>query len=484
MALVSETVQLHQRAGEWWGCCPFHQEKSPSFKVNPATGLWKCFGCGKGGDVFSFVMERENLEFGDALRFLAERSGIELTSWGGERENGPKRSKLTECLIEAEAFYTTMLLSGRDSRAQAAREYLKRRGFGSDVSRRWGLGFAPGRQSLVRHLKEKGFSYEEMEVADLAINRSGSYQDRFYNRVMFPIHDEHGSTIAFGGRVLGDAKPKYLNSRDTKVFHKGQRLFAYDKAKEHITASRVAIICEGYTDVIAMHEAGMKNVCAVLGTALTADHLKLLDRCRTEQVILVFDGDEAGQRAAERAIRFLDSSTADLRCVILPDGLDPADYLEKHTVEELRAELDRSRSLLDFVFAKRLESVDLSIPGRRVAALDDLAQLLAPLKKSVLFDSYATRLADTLGADLEETKRLIRSKPIPKFDEYTDRNKAAESDLSSSEIRRGGSDDSVGPVDVPRRPGLETLSAAERAQLTVERELLTLMCENVELIRP
>lgn len=242
VALVSETVPLKQRGGEFWGCCPFHQEKSPSFKINPSTGLWHCFGCGKGGDVFDYICEREGLSFPDAIRYLADRAGIELTEERGSAHHGPKRNRLIDCLTEAQSFYSLLLLRGKGKDFAAGRSYLAGRGFGSSVCRRWGLGFAPGHGQLVSHLAQKGFSREEMIAADLAVERNHRLQDRFYDRVMFPIRDEGGRVIAFGGRVLTDAKPKYLNTKETAVFHKSKHMFAFDRAKETITAQRLSLI--------------------------------------------------------------------------------------------------------------------------------------------------------------------------------------------------------------------------------------------------
>ena len=312
--LVSETVELRQRGQEFWGCCPFHGEKTPSFKVNPATGLWHCFGCGEGGDVFSYVQRRENLEFPDAIRYLADRAGIELAEErGGQR--GPRKTRLMEALGEAESYSHLMLMRGRGEGPDSARRYLSGRGFGSDVCRRWGLGYAPGHGQLVAQLRAKGFSAAELVSADLAYERSGRLTDRFYDRVMFPIHDEMGRAIAFGGRVLGakrEGVAKYVNTRDTAAFNKGKHLFAYDRAKESMAATGEAIVCEGYTDVIAMHEAGFTNTVAALGTAFRLDHVRLMERQRVSKIICMFDGDAAGQRAAERAVRYIDKTSAAL----------------------------------------------------------------------------------------------------------------------------------------------------------------------------
>ena len=518
--LVAETVELRQRGQEFWGCCPFHGEKSPSFKVNPNTGLWHCFGCGEGGDVFSYVQKRENLEFPDAIRYLADKAGIELSEERGGRR-GPKRNRLVECLAEAQSFYATMLMRGRGEGPDGARAYFASRGFGGDVCRRWGLGYAPGRGALVRHLREKGFSPAEMIGADLALERNGRPSDRFYERVMFPINDEMGRPIAFGGRVIGPKKDtaKYVNTRDTAVFNKGKHLFAYDRAKETMAATGEAIVCEGYTDVIAMHENGFTNAVAALGTAFRLDHIKLMERQRVNRLICMFDGDAAGQRAAERTIQFLDKTTAELRCVVLPNGQDPMEFLAEHPASELRAILDGARPLMDFVFEKRLAGVDLGVPGQRVAAAAEMARVLAPLKGSVLMPEYAERLAAALSMDVEDVKRSIREAPLPKDDDArpgarsrgagqvrpgaSARNAAASRQgeaarPSYDEVPPDAYDDYVPPEayeDAPAAYAPEAasspapsfapqLSAADRRQLSVEGELLCAMAERPDAVRP
>ncbi len=410
-ALVSETVVLRQRGHDFWGCCPFHQEKNPSFHINPSTGLWNCFGCHKGGDVFDYVMNREHLDFLDAVRYLADRAGIELSEEQGSVRKGPKRNRLIEALTEAEAFYSTMLLRGRGEGSDSARTYFKGRAFGSDICRRWGLGYAPGRGSLVSHLRSKGFSAQELVAADLALDRSGRLVDRFFERVMFPIHDEMGRTIGFGGRVMGDGKPKYLNTRETNVFHKSKHLFGFDHAKETVTVRSQAIVVEGYTDVIAMHEAGFTNTVAALGTALSLDHVKLLERFGASSIICMFDGDAAGQKAAELSVQYVDKTKAEMRCVTLPDNQDPAEFLADHGAEALKPYLEKAQPLINFVFEKKLQGYDTSVPGQRVAALKDLAGVLAPLRGSVLLDDYATRLANLLNMDVNATKKAIQSAP-------------------------------------------------------------------------
>ena len=509
VTLVSETVELKPRGQDYWGCCPFHQEKSPSFKINPSTGLWHCFGaCSEGGDVFSYVMKRENLDFPDAIRYLADKAGITLSE-EAHVSKGPRKNRLIECLTEAENYFHSMLMRGRGEGPETARAYLSGRGFGAGVCKRWKLGYAPGRGALVAHLRKCGFTTQEMVAANLAVERNGRISDWFYDRVMFPIHDEQGRTIAFGGRITKKVEnaPKYLNTRDTTVFNKGKHLFAYDVAKETIAAQSEAIICEGYTDVIAMHEAGFTNTVAALGTAFTSEHVKLIDRQRARKIICMFDGDAAGQHAAARAIKFIDKTTAAFLCVVLPNNQDPMEFLAESGAEKLRPILDSARPLMDFVFDATTAEFDLSVPGGRVKALEALASLLAPLKTSVLLSEYALRVADLLHIDAEEAKRAIKAAPIqddasnfrtsksarkqsqkmsyntsnnltytkspvyvevPSYDEAPPYDEASTYDV---------------PADVHVPSGTQGLSAEDRRQVNSELELLSAMATNLSLVR-
>lgn len=309
VSLVAETVVLRQRGNDFWGCCPFHQEKSPSFHVTPSTGLWHCFGCHSGGDVFDYVMKREGLEFSDAVKYLADRAHIDIVDTGQAANRGPKRTRVIDVLEAAQDSYAKRLMRGKSEGADAARKYFASRGFNSDICSRWKLGYADGSVSLSRELQQLGFKRDELIAADIATNRGGALRDQFFNRVMFPIHDEQGRCIGFGGRVMGDAKPKYLNTRETSVFHKSKHMFAFDRAKESIAAQGFAIVTEGYMDVISMHEAGFTNTVAALGTALSLDHIKTLSRF-AKTIICMFDGDAAGQHAAEAAVRYIESTKA------------------------------------------------------------------------------------------------------------------------------------------------------------------------------
>ncbi len=401
VALVQETVPLQPRNKEFWGCCPFHGEKTPSFHIIPATQVWHCFGCGEGGDCFTYVMKRENLSFPESIRYLADRAGIEIHDDYDGRPRGSKRSRIIEVCEESSRFFHTMLMRGKDNRPRA---YFASRGMGGAVCKRYRLGFAPGRGSLVAHLSSKGFTAQEMIDANVAIRRDrGNLADRFYDRVMFPIFDELGRCIAFGGRIMGDGQPKYLNTAETALFHKKRNLYGFNWAKDQIVARAEAVVVEGYTDAIACYEAGIGNVVATLGTALTEHHVKTLTRF-AKKIIYLFDGDAAGQKAAERAIQFIESDAIDLRCVVLPDGNDPMEFITAHGGDALRERLDASEPLMEFVFRKLEERSDVSTPGGRTRALEEALRLIYPLRSSYMIDSYYLKIADRVGLDIENVR--------------------------------------------------------------------------------
>lgn len=401
--LVQETVELKPRgSNDLWGCCPFHGEKTPSFHVIPSIQTWHCFGCGEGGDAFTYVMRRENLSFPDSIRYLADRSGIELQETR-TASRGTKRSRIIDCCEETADFYHTMLMRGKDGRG---RDYCKQRGLSSDVCRRYKLGYSTGRGTLVSHLGSKGFTPREMIDANVAYARpGGGLVDRFFERVMFPIFDEQGRCIAFGGRIMGAGEPKYLNTSETPVFHKKRNLYGFNWAKEHIVAKGEAVVVEGYTDCIACWEAGLGNVVATLGTALTEHHVKTLTRF-AKRIVYLFDGDAAGQKAAERAIQFIERDGVDLRCVTLPDDLDPNDFVRQRGGRELRELLDKSEPLMDFVFRKLDERADVSTPAGRAKALEDACELIYPLRSSYMIDGYYMQIADRVGVDVEMVREI------------------------------------------------------------------------------
>lgn len=464
--IASPDVVLKRAGRKYKACCPFHEEKTPSFQIDPDLKLWHCFGCGEGGDIFDYVARIHNLDFPDSVRWLAERANIELTEVEGSKPQPKGRKERLKAVCAAtEKFYHRELMRSSETGAASARGYLSGRGFGSEVCKRWMLGYAPGHGALQRHLASTGFSDQEMVDANVALrNEQGKVRDRFFNRVMFPIHDKLDKTIAFGGRVIGKGEPKYLNSAETLIFHKSSNLFAIDKAKDAITNEACAIVVEGYTDAIALHEAGIKNVVATLGTALTQQHVKTLRSMRPKRIVYLFDGDSAGQKAADRATEFIDwgittesgRDYVDFLVAVLPDDLDPADFVAKRGADALRTILDEATPLIQFAIDRRLAQWDLQNPGQREKALGEAVSLLAPIKKSLLAADYANYIADALHTDVSVALRALSlAKPKPRYENTQDR---AEE-----------------PVE---QRAVHVESASER----MERELLTLLVAHPDLM--
>ncbi len=423
VSLISESVVLKQKGRLYWACCPFHGEKTPSFKIDPATGLWHCFGCGAGGDAFGFVMRAENLEFPDAVRQLASRARIEIVETGDSLPRG-HRERLAAACEQAVAFYHKELTTSRDSTASAARDYLAARGFGSEVAHDFEIGWSPSRGTrLVNHLVSAGFDAGEIVGANLAYAAEGGGQmrDRFYERVMFPIRDITGRAVGFGGRVLGDGEPKYLNTSETPLFSKSRNLYAIDRAKNEIVKAGTAVVVEGYTDVIAMHVAGIRNVVATLGTALTRQHVKMLGRF-AKRIVYLFDADEAGLRAAERAAEFIDvsvspeagGSVVELAVAIIPEGKDPADLVAAKGAGAMRDVIESAVPLMRFVLDRRMAAHDTSTPEGRSRALASVAPVLASVRGTLLAQDYVNYIADRLLTDFATVESAV-SKARPAF---------------------------------------------------------------------
>ncbi len=420
--VFSDRVPLRQRGRDFWCCCPFHEEKTPSCKIDPSTQLFYCFGCHKGGDVFKFVQELDGIDFPDAVRRLADRAHIELQETSTRGPSQSERARLKDVCQSSLEFFHMQLMRGKGAEANAARMYLSGRGFGGEVPKRWQLGFAPGRGTLVAHLRAAGFSQKDMVDANVAVMRNGRLVDRFFNRVMFPIFDEAGDCIAFGGRVIGDGEPKYLNSQETPLFHKSRVLYGLDKAKSSITASGVAIVVEGYTDVIACHEAGVGNVVATLGTALTRQHIRAISRHASKRIVYLFDGDAAGQRAADRALEFIgDSMTesagrrrVDLVACTLPDNLDPADFIALHGADALREAVDAAVPLISYGIDRRIAACDIETPEGRAAAAESALSVLAPIKDSLLAKDYAVQIAGKLRLREDDVLQRLASMAAPR----------------------------------------------------------------------
>ena len=412
--LASSYMQLKRRGRNLVGLCPFHGEKTPSFNIYTENGSFYCFGCGTGGDVITFVMKIENLDYMEAVKFLAQRAGMAMPEDDYDDSMSRLRTRVYEANREAARFFYAKLMSPQGREALA---YLRGRALADSTIRHFGLGFAPDeRFALGDHLRSKGFSEAEMIAANLVYKaRSGKgVLDRFYNRVMFPIIDVRGNVIAFGGRIMTDQKPKYLNTSDTLVFNKSYNLFSLNNAKN--SKSDVLILCEGYMDVIALNQAGFTNAVATLGTALTSEQASLMKRyCK--EVIICYDADEAGRKATSRAINILRNAGLAVRVIAIPDGKDPDEFIKRHGDQGHNAFqniIDNSGNDVDYRMSRLKASFDMSSPQGKLAYLNEGVKLLCDLDNPMERDIYASRLADETevakSSIIEQVNHGIRRK--------------------------------------------------------------------------
>ncbi len=394
--VISQHVVLQRAGGRLKARCPFHEEKTPSFYVNPALGLYKCFGCGAGGDVFDFVMKLEGLTFSEAGERLAERAGIAWRVQPGEEARTKRRQSLRRANESAAAFFADLLHAPG---GQVGHEYLVGRGFTPETIDRFRLGYAPDSwDALLRHLRQQGIDESVAAEAGLARERAtGGYYDVFRHRVVFPIIDVSDRVIGFGGRALdpGEAA-KYLNTADTPMFKKGHHVYALNLARTAISRSHAVVIVEGYTDVLALHQAGIENVVACLGTALTSDHLELLARY-AEEIILAYDADAAGVNAAARNIPMLEACPAEVRIVLLPEGLDPDEAIRRDGAEGFTRLLANRTTpveyLIDLEFAKHADRGSDGVLQAARAAVE----VLVGVRDRARMNAYVARVLDRWG---------------------------------------------------------------------------------------
>ncbi len=408
--VVSSYLPLKRSGVNNQGLCPFHQEKSPSFNVNSARQIFHCFGCGVGGNVFSFLMRMEGLSFPDAVRRLGEKVGIEVEEEAvspDEVRRREERERILRINEVAGSFYHQLLLE--DDASVLGRRYLRQRGYEGDTVRAFQLGFAPeGWETLTKHLAEKNFSSENVQKAGLVRpgKQGRGHYDLFRNRLLFPIHDLQGRIVAFGGRVLDDSLPKYINSPETAVYHKGQTLYGLYQARDAMRHSNEALVVEGYFDVLALHRAGFAGAVATCGTALTADHARLLKRY-ADKILLIFDEDAAGRQATFRAMDALLPVGLSVSVVAMPAGEDPDSLLKAKGEAGFRLCLDAARPVLEVFIEDQLRINDESVEGRARAAeqvLERIRRLPGDLERSL----YLKRLADLTGLDVELLQSKVR----------------------------------------------------------------------------
>lgn len=397
-SVISPYVNLRRRGKNLVGLCPFHNEKTPSFTVYPENGSFYCFGCGVGGDVITFVRRMENLDYMEAVKQLADRAGMALPEDGYDDTLAKKRTAVLAANRAAAKFFHSQLFT---EQGRQALDYFLDRGLAPETIRHFGLGFAPDDwRALKNHLNEQGFDDILLESANL-LRRSDkngkvSYYDNFRNRVMFPIIDPRGNVIAFGGRVLDDSKPKYINTSDTLVYKKSNGVFALNFAKNGNDGK--LIIAEGYMDVIALHQAGFTNAVACLGTALTKEQANLLSRY-ADEIILSYDADEAGQKATARALGIFGTTGMEIKVLRLNGGKDPDEIIKKYGAQRFRDIINGAANDTEYRLLRARQGIDLSTDDGKVKYLSAATEVLAGIPSPVEVDVYASRLANELGVD-------------------------------------------------------------------------------------
>lgn len=403
--VIGNYVKLKRSGGSYTGLCPFHNEKTPSFSVNPARQMYKCFGCGAGGSVITFVMEYENYTFPEALESLAERAGITLKAEetdGYHKEQESIKMKLLEINRKAGSFYYAILKSAQ---GKTGYDYLKSRGLSDETIRHFGLGYAgQGSMNLYNFLKHEGYGDDILKETGLfKIDERGAY-DKFFNRVIFPIMDANSRVIGFGGRVMGDAKPKYLNSPETKLFDKSRNLFGLNYAK--LGKNKNMVLCEGYMDVIALHQAGFTNAVASLGTAFTIQQAGIIKRY-TDEVLLTYDSDQAGQKAALRAIPILRQAGINARIIHMEPYKDPDEFIKGLGADEFKNRMDNAENSFFFETGIARKEYDVSDPEQNTKFYHAVAKILLEFEDKVQRENYLEAAAAKYSLRRDDLKSLV-----------------------------------------------------------------------------
>lgn len=401
-SVVSRYVSLTQKSGRYWGCCPFHNEKTPSFCLSPEKGFFYCFGCGTGGNAFKFLSLIEKISYFEAIKLQAQRLGIDLP----ERKYSPeeeRRRRAEKTLLQinesAQDFYHECLI--KTARGEVGRKYLTARGITVETIETFKLGYAPDEwETLLTQLTRKGFSPQQLESVGLVAKRKNSsgWYDRFRGRIMIPIVDVLGHVVGFGGRILNDVddnNPKYLNTPETALFNKGKLLFGLDKANRAINVADAAIVVEGYMDAISLFSAGIKNVVATLGTAFTPEHAKLILRY-ARKIIFCYDSDEAGQRATIRALPIVQTTGAEVFVIKVPDGKDPDEFIRKHGKTAFEELIKNAVPLIDYRMEYVLAHAELSTVSGKVKALQEILPVVAKITNAITRNEYRKKIAVAL----------------------------------------------------------------------------------------
>ena len=404
--LIGGHVNLKRAGSNVKGLCPFHSEKSPSFTVYPADNSFYCFGCGVGGDAISFVMKMENVDYPDAVQILAKRAGITIIDDNKDKySNGPRidKERIYKMNVAAAKYFNAQLFKDNPDSRAALDYFTKERRLSLSTIKHFGLGFAPNSyDAFSKYMLSLGYTYDELVAGFLAgKNERGGYYDAFRNRVMFPIIDVSGNVIAFGGRVMDDSKPKYKNSSDTPVFKKLRNLFALNFARH--TCQETIILCEGYMDVIALHSAGFTNAVATLGTAITSEQARLMSRY-TKEVLICYDADEAGQKAAQRALAMLEEVGLSVRVISIPGAKDPDEYIKKYGNDKFKDVLSAAKSKFEYNLQRIVSKYDIGIPQQKIDALKELVFMISGFYSQAERDVYTREVASRFGVSYESVK--------------------------------------------------------------------------------
>ncbi len=402
--VVGGYVSLSRKGNSLWGLCPFHSEKTPSFHVVPDRQIYKCFGCGKGGGVINFIMEVENLPYPDAVRLLAQKVGMEVPEVGDSAGMRERRQRLLALNKEAARFFHDTLQA---STGRAGAEYLQQRRLSRSTITRFGLGCAPDEwDGLIRAMAERGYQKGDLLDAGLVVQSdNGRIYDRFRNRVMFPIIDLRGEVIGFGGRVLDDSKPKYLNSPDTVIYNKSRNVFALNIARK--SQEGRLVLTEGYMDTISLHQAGIDCAVASLGTSLTTEHAQLLAKY-TKETVICYDGDGAGLSAAQRAIPILEQAGLKVKVLRMQGAKDPDEYIGKFGADAFRKLLEQSENHIEYRLDSIRQKYHLEDDSQRVEFLKEATGLVASLRSAVEREVYGTRAAESAGISAEAMAQEVK----------------------------------------------------------------------------
>ena len=406
VTLIGGYVSLKRAGSNLKGLCPFHSEKTPSFTVYPDDGSFYCFGCGSGGDAITFVRKRENLDYPDAVEFLAQRAGITIIKDERPSVSGlPKydRKRIFAMNVDAAKYFNRCLFSDNPDAKAALNYFTETRGLSASTIKHFGLGFAPDSfDAFLKYMLAKGYKQDEL-IAGFLCGKSekGAFYPSFRNRVMFPIIDVTGNVIAFGGRAMDGSAAKYKNSSDTPVFKKSRNLFALNFARH--SCAEVMILCEGYMDVIALHAAGFENAVATLGTALTTEQARLMSRY-TKKVIICYDSDEAGQKAAMRAIKMLSEVGLDVSILKVNGAKDPDEYIKKYGADKFRQLLFESKSTFEYNLDNILSKYDITIPNDKIKALHECEKLISETYSSAERDIYIQTISKIFGVEAKSIK--------------------------------------------------------------------------------